>query len=324
MSTQHRSETVEPVQFVVRPDGTVRGDDGASGALVMALPYTGRLGRRIGEFVDAGDLRAMECFGRDRLTVGVTWTPGEGTFRGVVTPLPTEDAADLHRGRCGRHRNRRQALPQPPLRCRRRRVGLGGRADSRVIDAISGPRELHHLAEVGTRMIAILRSLEDEHVNGFVRLRFEHGDVIGASLGHHILMAFASAATDDDLIAVIDEIRAILADRHDLAAVTTEFDPGSSSRPGRTPTKPKRSARPSTARAAGGRPLPRGDGPARPCSAPAPVRTLDRTRPQPFHEFVDDLVDRVLDVDDYPALVGDPGARGWRAGSPGGRLGMKC
>lgn len=36
--------------FVVRPDGTVMGDDGAGGALAAALPYTGRLARRMGSW----------------------------------------------------------------------------------------------------------------------------------------------------------------------------------------------------------------------------------------------------------------------------------
>ena len=214
-------------EFLVRPDGTVRGDDGASGALAAALPYTGRLARRMGELVEAGDLRVMEAFGVQRLTVGVTWTPaGEGTFRGAITPLPA------------------RALPSfmvvggadtaaTVTHCVNRLAAVEGilwssivTADSRVIAAVGEPQELHHLAEVGNRMLAILRSLEDQHATGFMRLRFEQGAVIGASLGRHALVAFASTAQDTDLVSMIDEIRAILAD-HDLASVTAEFDPAS-------------------------------------------------------------------------------------------------
>lgn len=225
MSAQQFTGTDGPAQFVVRPDGSVVGDDGASGALAAALPYTGRLARRMGELVEAGDLRVMEAFGTHRLAVGVTWTPaGEGTFRAAVVPLPARTpptftvvgAVDT---------------AAAVTHCLNRLSAVEGvawssiiTADSRVIAAVGEPQELHHLAEVGNRMLAILRSLEDQHATGFMRLRFEEGAVVGASLGRHALVSYASTAADDDLIAMIDEIRAILAD-HDLASVTTEFDP---------------------------------------------------------------------------------------------------
>jgi hypothetical protein len=97
-------------------------------------------------------------------------------------------------------------------------------ADSRVVAAAGDRQYLRHAAEVGNRMLAILRSLEDQHATGFLRLRFEAGAVAGASLGRHALVADVGAAGDDVLVAMLDEIRAILAD-HDLAAVTTQFDP---------------------------------------------------------------------------------------------------
>ena len=73
-------------------------------------------------------------------------------------------------------------------------------------------------------MLAILRSLQDQHATGFVRLRFEEGALVGVSLGRHALVASVSSAEDAELVAMIDEIRAILAD-HDLSTVATEFDP---------------------------------------------------------------------------------------------------
>lgn len=215
----------DPVEFLVRPDGTVRGDDGASGALAAALPYTGRLARRMGELLDAGDLRSMEAFGRQRLTVGVTWTPaGEGTYRALVMPLPPR--AMPHFMVVGAV-DTSAALTH----CLRRLMGVDGvawssvvTAGSRVIAAEGDPQDLHHLAEVGNRVLAILRSLEDQHATGFMRLHFEQGAVVGASLGRHALVTYAGVTSDDELLAVIDEVRAILAD-HDLSAVPTEFDP---------------------------------------------------------------------------------------------------
>jgi hypothetical protein len=221
---------VDLTEFVVRPDGTVRGDDGASGALAAALPYTGRLARRMGELVEAGDLRAMEAFGTHRLTVGVTWTPAaEGTFRAAVTPLPARTPRTVTvMGAVDTSAAVAHSL--------HRLSGVDGvvwtsvvAADSRVIAAVGERQDLHHLAEVGNRMLAILRSLEDQHATGFMRLRFEQGAVIGASLGRHALVAFATTA-DDDLVTMIDEIRAILAD-HDLAGVMTEFDPSAADEP---------------------------------------------------------------------------------------------
>lgn len=225
MSVEHTEAVDVGVEFVVRPDGTVAGDDGASGALAAALPYTGRLARRMGELVGAGDLRALEAYGVDRLSVGVTWTPaGEGTYRAALRRLearvvPTymvvgavdTSAAVAH--------------------CIGRVMTVDGvrwssvvTAGSRVIAAAGDRRELHHLAEVGNRMLAILRSLEDQHATGFMRLHFEGGAVVGASLGRHAIVTYAGATNDDELLAVIDEVRAILAD-HDLSTVPTEFDP---------------------------------------------------------------------------------------------------
>lgn len=217
--------TVDHAGFVVRPDGAVVGDDGASGALAAALPYTGRLARRMGELVQAGDLRALEAIGLSHLAVGVTWTPaGEGTYRAHVMPLEprtvphymvvgaADTAAAVHH-------------------CLERVLTLDGvrwgsvvTAGSRVIAALGEGQDLHHLAEVGNRMLGILRSLEDRHTTGFLRLRFEQGALIGASLGRHALVAYADGAGDDEVVAMIDEVRAVLAG-HDLAAVTTEFDP---------------------------------------------------------------------------------------------------
>ena len=96
MSVEQSTGTDYRGDFVVRPDGSVAGDDGASGALAAAMPYAGRLARRMGELVDAGDLRMVQAFGARLLTIGVTWTPaGEGTFRATTTPLEPRTAPEL-------------------------------------------------------------------------------------------------------------------------------------------------------------------------------------------------------------------------------------
>ena len=225
MSAAPRHATVDPGGFVVRPDGTVAGDDGAAGELAAALPYTGRLARRMGELVDAGDLRAMEAVGLARLTVGVTWTPaGEGTYRARLTALeartvPTYTVVGA------------VDTSAAVTHCLGRIMAVDGvrwssvvTAASRVVAAQGEGRELPHLAEVGNRMLGILRSLEDRHATGFIRLRFEQADLVGASLGRHALVACAVAAADDDLVAMIDEVRAVLAG-HDLSTVPTGLDP---------------------------------------------------------------------------------------------------
>ena len=222
MSTEAMAGDHERAEFVVRPDGTVVGDDGAAGALAAALPYTGRLARRAGELVEVGDLRAMEAFGTHRLTVGVTWTPaGEGTYRAVLESaepraVPTFMVVGT------------SDTAVAVAHCVERVMAVEGvrwssvvTAGSRVVAAAGEAAATGHLAEVGTRMLAILRSLEAQHVAGFVRLRFEQGAVVGASLGRHALVACTGATSDDQLLATIDEVRAILADR-DLSTVPTQ------------------------------------------------------------------------------------------------------
>jgi hypothetical protein len=211
-------------EFVVRPDGSVVGDDGAAGALAAALPYTGRLARRAGELVDVGDLRALEALGTRRLTVGVTWTPaGEGTYRAVLAPaeprtVPTfmvVGGADA---------------TATVVHCVDRVLEVEGvrwagvvTAGSRVVATAGDGAAGRHLDEVGNRVIAILRSLEDQQVAGFVRLRFEEASVVGASLGRHALVACTGEADEHALLATVDEVRAILAD-HDLSSVPTQDD----------------------------------------------------------------------------------------------------
>ncbi|NYE37864.1 hypothetical protein F4692_002997 [Nocardioides cavernae] len=222
MSSEHLQAASE---FVVRPDGTVVGSDGAAGALAAALPYTGRLARRMGELAGVGDLRAMEALGRRRLGVTVTWTPaGEGTYR--ATAHPVEPRVVPHFTVVG-------AVDAAAAvdHCLTRLMSLDGvrwstvvTAGSRVVAARGEDAELHHLPEVGNRMLAILRSLEDQHASGFVRLRFEEGAVVGASLGRHALVAGVGPTPDADLVAVIDEVRAILAP-HDLGSVRAPGDP---------------------------------------------------------------------------------------------------
>lgn len=216
----------ERAGFVVRPDGTVVGDDGAGGALAATLPYTGRLARRAGELVDLGDLRELEALGARRLTVGVTWTPaGEGTYRADLAPaeprtVPTfmvvggaDTAATV-------------------VHCVERSTAVEGvrwsavvTAGARVVAEAGETVEASHLADVGNRMLAILRSLEDQHVAGFVRLRFEQGALVGASLGRHALVACTDVTDDDELLVTIEEVRAILADR-DLSTVPSQDAPG--------------------------------------------------------------------------------------------------
>jgi hypothetical protein len=229
MSVEQASGTDYQGDFLVRPDGTVAGDDGASGALAAALPYAGRLARRMGELVEAGDLRMVQAFGARLLTIGVTWTPAdEGTFRATTTPLePRTDPAVVVGG---------ADTPLAVAHCVSRLRSLEGivwssvvTADSRVVAAAGERLDLQHLAEVGNRMLAVLRSLEDQHTNGFVKLRYEGGAMVGASLGRHALVALATSAEDVALVSVIDEIRTILAG-HDLAAVTTVLDPDADGR----------------------------------------------------------------------------------------------
>ena len=99
-------------------------------------------------------------------------------------------------------------------------------AGSRVIARGGGARRTCTTSpRSATGCSRILRSLEDQHATGFMRLRFEQGAVIGASLGRHALVASRSRRPrTTSCVAIIDEIRAILAG-HDLASVTTEFDP---------------------------------------------------------------------------------------------------
>lgn len=211
--------------FVVRPDGTVVGSDGAAGSLAAALPYTGRLAQRMGELAGIGDLRGMEAVGRRCFEAVVTWTPlGEATYRARAHPA---EPRDVPRFTVVGTTDTAAAVDH----CLGRLMSLDGvvwctvvTAGSRVIAAQGDREDLHHLAEVGTRVLAILRSLEDQHASGFMRMRFEHGSVMGASLGRHAVVAGVQACADDDLLAVMDEVRAILAP-HDLGSVGREFDP---------------------------------------------------------------------------------------------------
>jgi hypothetical protein len=219
MDAEQSSGTVEADlrEFVVRPDGTVVGDDGDGGVLAASLTYAGRLARRVGELVDAGDLRSIEVLGRRRLVVGVTWTPvGEGTFRALDVAQPVRtvpgftvvgavdtSAAVAH---C-----LTRVLAVDAVRWVA--VVLG---DSRVVAAEGERRDAPHLAEAGNRVLAVLGSFGERPAAGFVRLGFEQGAVVGAQLGRHALVLGSGVGDDAVLLAVLDEVRAVLAG-HDLS-----------------------------------------------------------------------------------------------------------
>ncbi|KRE95056.1 hypothetical protein ASG76_05020 [Nocardioides sp. Soil774] len=221
MDVEHSSGTAEVDlrEFVVRPDATVVGDDGVGGVLVASLTYAGRLARRVGELVGVGDLRSIEVVGRRRLTVGVTWTPaGEGTYRAVDAALPARlvpaftvvGAVDTS-----------AAVGH----CLTRVLGVEGvrwavlvLIDSRVVAAEGERHDAPHLAEAGNRVLAVLGSLGDRHATGFVRLGFEQDAVVGAQVGRHALVVRCGATDDAVLLAVLDEVRAVLAG-HDLSLV---------------------------------------------------------------------------------------------------------
>lgn len=221
MDVEHSSGTAEVDlrEFVVRPDATVVGDDGVGGVLAASLTYAGRLARRVGELVGVGDLRSIEVVGRRRLTVGVTWTPaGEGTYRAVDTALPARlvpgftvvGAVDTS-----------AAVGH----CLTRVLAVDGvrwaalvLIDSRVVAAEGERHDAPHLAEAGNRVLAVLGSLGDRHATGFVRLGFEQDAVVGAQVGRHALVVRCGATDDAVLLAVLDEVRAVLAG-HDLSLV---------------------------------------------------------------------------------------------------------
>lgn len=266
-------------EFVVRPDGTVVGSDGAAGALAAALPYTGRLARRMGELAGIGDLRAMTALGRRRLGVVVTWTPaGEGTYRAAVQPA--EDRVVPHFTVVGGV-DAATAVDH----CLERVTSLDGvewaavvTAGARVV-AVRGSSphpetDPDHLAEVGHRMLAILRSLEDQHASGFIRLGFEQGAVVGASLGRHALVARTGATSDAALVEMIDEVRAILA-QHDLSGVGSQPAPEAREE---QPSVPPELLQPSLPPLVGARFAGAGERPPRPPRAPRAARVTRRRR----------------------------------------------
>lgn len=67
MSAGH-GQTAAVSDFVVRPDGTVVGSDGAAGALAAALPYTGRLARRMESSQASATCAAWRRWGVDAST----------------------------------------------------------------------------------------------------------------------------------------------------------------------------------------------------------------------------------------------------------------
>jgi hypothetical protein len=209
-------------QFVVRIDGSVRGDDLAAGTVASAMPYYGRLGRRVGELVDAGEPVAFETIAATRLTVQVTWTlAGEGLFRAVVRPvLPREVPSFTVVGGA--------TVDAALTHCVHRLAQLPGAhwaavltSDMRVVAAAGHDRkELHHLPETGSRMLAMLAAIDDRPGEAFARVDFDGVSVVAATLGRHCLFALTERKEEAELAPVIDEVRAILAP-HDLLTATT-------------------------------------------------------------------------------------------------------
>lgn len=208
--------------FVVRYDGSVRGDDMAGGERAAALPYLGRLALDVGHFLGAGEPVALEVLSRTRMSVQITWTQAlEATFRAVMYRVPPRTpphftvVGGAGVGAAAAHCVQRLVAHPSVEWC-----GLLA-SDTRVV-AAAGHDEAQsaRLAEVGTRMLAVLRAVEASSGRTFVRIDFDGISVLGATLGRHCLFAQGSRIEEDEVGPVIDEVRAIL-DGHDLVTADT-------------------------------------------------------------------------------------------------------
>ena len=213
-------------QFVVRVDGSVRGDDLAAGTLASAMPYYGRLARRIGELVGAGEPVTVETVAATRLTVQTSWTvAGEGLFRAVVQRVaPRAVPAFTVVGGVDVNAALAHSVGQF--------ASVPGvhwsavlASDTRVVAAAGHDRdELHHLPEIGTRMLAVLDAIDDRPDEAFARVDLDGVSVVAATVGRrHCPFALTDRKEAAELADVLDEVRAVLAP-HDLATADTVVD----------------------------------------------------------------------------------------------------
>lgn len=217
-------------RFVVRLDGSVRGDDLAQRTVAVTMPYFGRLARRVGDLVGAGEPVSLETVAGTRLTVQMSWTmAGEGMFRTVIHPVEARvvptftvmggadftvmGGADVNAALayCVARFGSIDGVQWSAVLTKDTRVVAGAGHDS---------ADLHHLPEIGTRMLAILKAIDDRPGEAFARVDFDGVSVMAATVGRHCLFARTERREEAEFGPVLDEVRTILA-AHDLLAAET-------------------------------------------------------------------------------------------------------
>ena len=217
-------------QLTVLADGSVRGDDGTGGALAATIPYLGRLAGRVGELTGAGELVAFETAADSRLSVQATWNlTGEGTFRAFVTAVPPRLPAQYAVVGGG---DVESALNY----CVQRFSSLPDVAWAAVLSGTTSlvaadgcdVAQFDRLAEIGTRVLAVLRAVDDGIRAPWARLDYDGASIVAGGVGRHCLFALARRMEEEALVPLFDEVRAVLSG-HDLSAAepVTARDPRS-------------------------------------------------------------------------------------------------
>lgn len=204
-------------RFTVAADGTIHGDDGASGGLAASLRYACRVAGQLEFLTGAGDLEWVSTVSSTTVTARVGWSLArEVTLSAEVEAgeprAPKEftvvGGADVHAalGHC--MQRVRQLLGthwSAVITGDKRVVGAAvPQSGSGVLDSMAA------LPEVGVRALAVLGALEERYRETCVLLDYQRGTMLVAAIGDHALYAFADKLDARVVSEVVDEVRAIL------------------------------------------------------------------------------------------------------------------
>lgn len=215
--TDYYDDRIERVRFDVSHDGTVEGDDGASGNLACTLRYVCRMGSQIGALLDLGELERLSTLSGVAVLARVSGIAPELSIKAEVefVAAPAQ-RPELPRG---------IGVPvQEAVERALRSVTLDLTCDwtalitddSRLVGAMhdeSLPDGVpSSVRDVGVRGLAVIGALDEAMRESAVRFDFPRGSVLVVPVGEHALFMQADKFEAGDVVRTATATQVFLAD----------------------------------------------------------------------------------------------------------------
>ena len=199
------------LRFIVSADGSVAGDDGADGLLASALRYSCRMAGQATGYLGFGQLVWIATLSSRAVTARTEEVePGAFVITAEVAAHADTDAHQPSGRVTGIRGSLRDCLLGANLVLGTEWLAFMA-DDKRLIGATPAAGESDARREilqaVGERALAIVGTLDEEHLRTAITMTFEHGVLIVAPVDEHVVFGVADRIDAPVLSDVVDALR---------------------------------------------------------------------------------------------------------------------